>query len=293
MDWKEYEQEITEHFAGEYPTAKLIPNAKVLGRFSKVERQIDLLIEEQASDFAFRVVVDAKHRGRKLDVTDVEAFLGLVSDADAHTGVMVALEGYTPAAISRAHHDDEDIILDVLNFDELKHYQGWGGLPYTNEFGAMLSAPFGWVLDAAPREGGLAWLYQRGLTLEDAMKNGEWAYINFSRKTEGVESLHALCAYQAGYITDHFPDAKIEYIEGPRGQKVGAPTRIRKMVTESYRTPEYTGFVAFEKFVLMCVMFTPPELEKKNLRKLRAVLRRACPLTITHSAAADADVPSE
>lgn len=141
MDWKEYEQEIAAYFAEEYPEARFVPNAKVFGRFSRVERQIDLLIEEQTSDFAFRVVVDAKHRGRKLDVTDVEAFLGLVRNTDAHTGVMIALEGYTPAAVNGAHNDDEDVILDVLNFAELKNYQGSGGLPYAGEFGAVISAP--------------------------------------------------------------------------------------------------------------------------------------------------------
>jgi hypothetical protein len=46
-----------------------------------------------------------------------------------------------------------------------------------------------------------------------------------------------------------------------------------KMTTQSYSTPEYTGFVEFDRFVLMCVMFSPLELEKKNIRKLRGVLR--------------------
>jgi hypothetical protein len=46
----------------------------LVGKFSRVERQIDILVEEQPSDLSFRIVVDAKYRGRKIDVGDVEAF---------------------------------------------------------------------------------------------------------------------------------------------------------------------------------------------------------------------------
>src|SRR3954466_14216554 len=106
MDWQQYEHEIEEQFRANYPSAKITANVKLLGKFSKVERQIDLLIEERASDFAFRIVIDAKYHGRKIDVGDVEAFIGLTRDVEAQTGMMVALEGYTPAAVNRAHNDD-------------------------------------------------------------------------------------------------------------------------------------------------------------------------------------------
>ena len=132
-------------------SAEITPNAKLPGKFSKVERQIDLLIEERASDFAFRIVIDAKYRGRKIDVGDVEAFIGLTRDVEAHTGMMVALEGYTPAAVNRAHNDDLDIILDVLNLDELKAFQGPTAIPYSGEYGVSIAAPFGWVMDATRR----------------------------------------------------------------------------------------------------------------------------------------------
>lgn len=117
MDWQQYEKEIEAQFREAYPSARITPNAKIVGKFSKVERQIDLLIEEQASDFAFRIIVDAKYRGRKIDIGDVEAFLGLTQDVEAHTGMMIALEGYTPAAINRAHYDNLDVVLDVLSLD--------------------------------------------------------------------------------------------------------------------------------------------------------------------------------
>ncbi len=45
MDWKEYEHEIAEQFRETYPAAQITHDAKIMGKFSKVERQIDLLIE--------------------------------------------------------------------------------------------------------------------------------------------------------------------------------------------------------------------------------------------------------
>jgi tetratricopeptide (TPR) repeat protein len=256
----------------------------LVGKFSKVERQIDLLIEEQASDFAFRIVVDAKHRGRKIDVGDVEAFLGLTRDVEAHTGMMVALEGYTPAAVNRAHYDDLDVILDVLNLDELKAFQGFTGVPYAGECGVVIGAPFGWVVDGTRRPGMLASLYQRGLSFEEALRNNEFMYVNFWNKKEKdeVNNLDALLKYQEAYLLDGSPGAEIRLLEGVPNQKVGAKTLIRRFKKKTYPTPEYTGFVDFENFVFMCVLFTPEQLERKNVRKLRFVLREAFPMKVSY-----------
>jgi len=78
VDWRQYEKEIVDYFRSEYPNATLTPDAKVTGKFSKIERQIDLLIEGEVTDFRFRIVVDGKYRNKKIDVNDVEAFMGLV-----------------------------------------------------------------------------------------------------------------------------------------------------------------------------------------------------------------------
>jgi len=281
-DWQQYEREITEQLREAYPSARIMHNAKIVGKFSKVERQIDILIEEQASDFAFRIVVDAKHRGRKIDVGDVEAFLGLTRDVEAHTGMMVALEGYTPAAINRAHYDDLDVILDVLNLDQLKAFQCPTAIPYAGEAGVWIVAPFGWVVDATKRPHMLASLYQRGLTFEEALRNDEWMYVNFwNKKNDEVNSLDALLKYQEAYLLEGSPDAEIRLLEGVPNQKVGAKTLIRRFRKKTYPCPEYTGFVDFDSFIFMCVLFTPEQLERKNVRKLRFILREAFPMVVT------------
>jgi hypothetical protein len=119
-----------DYFRSQYSNALFTPSTKVIGRFSKSERQIDLLIEGDVADFKFRVVVDGKYRNKKIDANDVEAFIGFARDVDADRGVMISVEGYTAASINRAYYEDSGTELDVLNFKDLAQFQAFGALPY-------------------------------------------------------------------------------------------------------------------------------------------------------------------
>ncbi len=191
---------------------------------------------------------------------------------------MISIEGYTKAAINRAHYDDLDLDLDVLNFKEMKTFQAFGAITYAGGHGVVMPAPFGWIIDGTRRAGFVACLYQRGLDLKQAGEAREWMYVNFWIKDEKAHDLQALLEHQERYLRQQFPDATIEYSDFvPRND---AKTKLRTLKLQSYPVPEYTGFVEFEDFIFFCVLFTPEELEKKNLRKLRYVLRRVLPLAV-------------
>jgi hypothetical protein len=286
LDWKQYEREIEAYFRSEYPSAYITTNAKRLGKFSKVERQIDLLIEQQVCDLPFRIVIDAKFRGRKIDVKDVEEFLGMVGDVCAHKAIMISSEGYTDTAIQRASADDADLILDVLNFSELQRYQGFGAFPFAGQHAVALAAPLGWVVDATQGRGALAWLYQQGLTLDEATKAGEFMYVNFWNKEERGNDLESLCKFQESYLRKNPCVLSIALMEGvPRKD---AKTAVRSVIYDA-RTraglpdeTEYTGFVDFDGFIFMCVLFTRNDLSEKNLSKLRFVLRKVLPIRVKY-----------
>lgn len=275
MDWKQYEDEIFEHFRKEFPKAKIAKDSHVLGRYSQVDRQVDILIDDTIAGFEVRVAIDAKHHTRPLDVTDIEAFLGFCSDIGAHKGVMVSLNGYTKAAANRAHHDDSDIELDVLPFGELKLFQAFGALPYVGGYGVALPAPFGWIIDGSRPKGDIAALYQRGFDLEQAQRVNEWMYVNFWIREGEVNTLEKLLVQQESYMLSHYPQAKIDYRDGP--ERI---TRIRCFEGKSYPAPEYTGFVEFDHFIFFCVMYTPRAFANRNLRKLTSILRSVVPFTI-------------
>jgi hypothetical protein len=84
------------------PGAVITHNAKLPGFESEVERQIDVLIEQQAGPYSIRVVVDCKDYKSPVDVKGVEEFFGLVQDVKAHTGAMVCPAGFSQAAKKRA-----------------------------------------------------------------------------------------------------------------------------------------------------------------------------------------------
>jgi len=121
MDWKEYEAEIYRILSKTYPNAHITQNVMVDGRYSKVKRQVDVMIEERIAGFHLKIVIDAKFRNKKIDVTDVEAFIGYCEDIGASKGVLISLEGYTDAANSRAHFDESDI-----EFQRIKGVAGVG-----------------------------------------------------------------------------------------------------------------------------------------------------------------------
>ena len=130
----------------------------------------------------------------------------------------------------------------------------------------------------------LASLYQRGRMFEEAVRSDEWMYVNFwKKKGSEVNSLDSLLAYQSGYMLSGRVGAEIQIIEEGKNQRTGVKTLIRRYRKKEYPAPEYTGLVDFDDFVFMCVLFTPEQLERKNLRKLRFILRDAFPMSVTHN----------
>jgi hypothetical protein len=277
MNWHEYEKEIFEELRRRYPNAPITRNATASGRISHVPRQIDILIEAQVLDAPIRVIVDAKKRAAPIDVNDVESFVAMMADVEAHRGIIVSSSGYTRAAITRAHNEiNQDIELDVFTLDELKHLQGTLAFPFSGSHGVMLEAPFGWVIDAQRRQGIVACLYQRGYDLEAAGRAKDWMYINFCRKDAATPDLDALLRQQG----DTLKDGVITYLSGV--ERTDARTVIRLAEVPRYPTPEYTGFIEFDDFIFFAVLFTTPEMSKRNLRKLREILRTVMPINVRH-----------
>lgn len=279
MTWQEYEKEIHSFFEQQYPSADILYNTTITGRYSKVKRQVDILIEDYVAGNRIRIVVDGKFFSKKVDVKEVEMFIGMLADCDANKGLLISNEGFTAAAINRAHYDQIDIELDVLNFKDLHQFQALGGIVYSGGHGVILPAPFGWVLDGTRRDNMLATLYQRGYTLEEAARNREWMYVNIMSKTDELNTLEALLKLQEDHTLEDYPNSVITY--HPTVKRENTTIKLRVIEIDTYPTKEYTGFVEFEEFTFFCVLFTREELKQKNLKKLEAVLLSVLPLNVT------------
>lgn len=275
MNWSDYENEIFEFFRSTFPDAEIRRNVPVEGRYSKVSRQIDILIEDYIAGNRFRTIVDGKFFSSKIDVKEVECFIGMLNDVEAHKGILITQKGYSKAAINRAHYDQLDLDLDILNFKELKQFQGVAAIPYAGSNAVLIPAPFGWVIDAKRREDFVAALYQRGLTLEDAAIQKEWMYINFWEKSPEAKTLEELTELQDERLREQFRNVKINYLQTIK--RTDARVLLRKADIPSYPTPEYTGFIEFKDFIFFAALFTPVELAKRNIRKLEYVMAKVIP----------------
>ena len=80
------------------PNAQVEQNVRIRGIHSGVDRQIDIAVRTRAGQFDLLVVIDCKDYQIKVDVKDVEAFIGLAKDVGANKGALVSSMGYTPAA---------------------------------------------------------------------------------------------------------------------------------------------------------------------------------------------------
>ena len=163
MNWKDYENEVYQYFPDMYPGSKITFDAKVVGRYSKTERQIDVLIEDDVAGIPIKIVVDAKYFSTHIDVKCVESFIAMLEDVKANQGLLITQKGYSKAAINRAYYGPHNLELDVLNFEALLEHQGLEAIPYSGRNSLLLSSPFGWVIDSSKHAGYLACLYQRGV----------------------------------------------------------------------------------------------------------------------------------
>lgn len=272
MDWKSYEVEIYGIFKTEYPEAEVTLNVRKPGRYSKTERQCDVLIEDYVAGNRMTIVVDGKFFNSKVDVKEVDSFVGMLDDIGAHKGILITQMGYTDAALNRAYFGASDIELDILNFEQLQRFQGHGAIPYVGNNGVFLPAPFGWVIDARRADAWIAALYQQGLSLEEALASQEFMYVNFWDRTKNRESLGDLLKIQDSGILSHDPTARIEYL--PTIRRTDMATAMRAAHVTQYKGIEYTGFVEFDDFIFFCVLHTPENVRKKNIRKLENIMSR-------------------
>lgn len=279
--WQDYEQEVYEALRVSYPDADIVRDAKILGRNSKKKRQVDVLIRSNVASFSITIAVEAKYLSRKINVKDVESFEGMMRDIGADHGLLITEAGFSQAAIDRARNGDLKLELDILSVDELKNYQGEGGIPYSGKHGVCLFPPFGWVVDIRQILPWPATLYPRGMTLEEAQIRGPWMYVNFWHTTDDpVSSLAALVEFQNNDMALSYDSLHVSVHESPPVRKDGMKTHIRVATWRGLEGAEITGFVEFDGFIFYAVLFTNDDFANRNIAKLAYMLARLQPLTI-------------
>lgn len=122
-------------------------DARLTSRSGGRDRQIDILVRLPLADLEEGLmVVDCKRYGTRVDIKDVETFIGLVEDVGAPMGLLVTTQGFTRGAIRRARAV-RGIRIQVVRVEELP---GWEPPLITCEMCAEAVHP-----DSIP---GMAWI---------------------------------------------------------------------------------------------------------------------------------------
>ena len=281
MDWLEYEKTVFDELTNRYLDSRISWNVHLKGNLSGIDRQIDIFIETDIDGAGVRTIVDTKMYNKPIHIKDVEEFLGMVSDVDVERGLMVTTVGYSPAALERAHRDLADIELDVMSLAEFKAHQGSGAIPFSGPNAVVLPAPFGWVIDNSSVPQFSAVLYQHGRSFEDSKRALEWAYFQFWRKdVPGTPiTVEGVLEQQNLELRGDDSNIEISYVNVPTTIKY--PVQIRLAKRSSHPAWEYTGAIEFPDFIFFIVIFTPPQVANRNLRKLIEMLSRAIPTKIS------------
>lgn len=267
MDWKDYEIYITQHFQKLFPNTSIQHNVRREGLISKTNRQIDILIEGKIAGFDLTVIVDCKYFNKKVDVKVVESFLSFLQDLKASKGIIITNKGYSDAAYNRATYDSQDIELRIINFEDLKSFQSFLAIPYSKSHGAIISAPPGWVIDAAGQQQYVASLYPAGMTQKEALDKEGFIYFVFSHKDSDWPNLQDLLKKQQRASEQHYNHPKIEYLDTI--EREDCTVTLRVIDTEEMAdTIEYTIFLDYLDVVISMTLLSPRKKEKPYLKKL-------------------------
>ena len=277
ITWKDYEDAVYEECQRVYHfrEAEIIKNTHILGKYSGVKRQIDVLVRLKADDKSISsIVFECKHYSKKINVKIVDSFIGCLVDVGVEKGILVSEKGFTKAAINRAHKGKDNIEVDILSLGEFEQFQSQGAIPYAGDSALTLSAPFGWIIDGKKRDFTPAVLYRRGIPFDEVtVKEKEWMYVQFWSKESEIDTLENLIEAQNKSLQDIDERAEINILEIDG-------LKVRQAFIPSYPTPEITVFREFEWFIAFVVLFCPKCYIERDTMKVVAMLKEALPIHV-------------
>lgn len=207
MNWKTYERKVFNELALLFPHANIQHNLRLPGRFSKSNRQVDILIAGIAVGVYYQIVVDTKYYNRKVDVKNVEEFIGMLGDLDCSHGMLIAEKGFTSGAANRAANNPFSVSIDIVSYSDLKEYQTTAGaIGFTDQHAVLIRPPLGWAIDARPEQRAyVASLYNRCFPNRDvALKAENFMYVMIESRSS-YPTIQNLLHFQEHETTKRLP----------------------------------------------------------------------------------------
>lgn len=294
MHWRDYEAAIYRVILNRFPQAQVKPDQMLPGRFSGIDRQIDVLAKAALMDFETVAVVDCKCYSDNVDVKAVEMVIGLVADVGADIGLIVTTKGYSEAALARAKNEPNvRTHLDIVTVNDLDlggpSFPVYAFMHYGQTAVAVVS-PSGWFVTSNAAPGGyrrydidaLAIYHDPDHTFEQAYRSRSigWSHIIADELDEG-DVLENYIKFQHDNTMADFPGATILYWEeGIENQVLGRdPWSFRKIV---YDHDDYIDITCFKEiapgYVFYTILMTDAAGSEHDLDRLRQVAANCIPL---------------
>lgn len=137
--WRDYEDHIYEKLSEwAAPDAEVTFDQKVRGKFSGIDRQVDVVVKGRFANVTGKemtAAVDCKYYTREIDVKKVDEFIGYIEDVQADIGILVTNKGFTPAARRRASRGI-DLRVIVAEIDRLppSYFSSWDEGYYESDY---------------------------------------------------------------------------------------------------------------------------------------------------------------
>lgn len=277
IGWKEYEEEVFLECKRVFNSqeTEVIKNKYIVGRYSGVKRQIDVIVQQLIDGEVVNMcVVECKHYANKINVKIVDSFIGCLDDVGANKGILVSEKGFTKAAINRAHKGKENIEIDILNLGELQQLQGLGAITYRGKNALMIAPPFGWIIDGKHRMDALAVFYRRGISFDEAAGiEKEWMYLQIWAKETEDDTLENVIEFQNVVLREKDKNTEIRLFE------LDGLT-VREAYLSSYPTFEITVFREFDRFIAFLVLFCQDYYVQRDTKKAVSMLNKAIPMIV-------------
>jgi Restriction endonuclease len=271
MNWKEYENRVLQYFKVRFPEAIITKNAKLLGGLSGTPRDIDILIESQIFGHSLQIAIECKNWNRKLDVANVGSFLDKLKDVGITKGAIISRLGYSESAYQRARNEI-GVQLQVLDFENMPDSYGFWGYPYRGNFGAIISAPSGWVVDSEVSSEllkvMLCSIHPFEYTRAESQRKQQYMYFQIYPILDD-HNLEKTFKEQDKIVKQKDPTSLIKYWNEIVNQR---KVMYREIQSSNNNYTEFTAGVEMDDFFVYCVCIAPLKFLPDELARLRYIM---------------------
>jgi hypothetical protein len=252
MNWRDYEHAVFKILMDRFPASEIESDQMIPGRFSEIERQIDVAGRSTLMGRSMLGIVDCKCYSKRVDVKDVEAAIGMAADVRADIALIVTTVGYSDAALARAHNEPNvRIHLDIVTPDEAARIgkAHASAVMYRGRIGAVVLAPSGWLATSNGVDGkrvlpydALCYFHPSNVSVEDAMRQKAMGWCNIEDNPERTPG-HLQHILEIQNVNAHEFDSQAEietWIESVGG--MNAQALFRRI---DYKGAGYVDFTFF------------------------------------------------